>query len=369
MSGLEERLRGGASRRGAGEARQAAPTARLGADAERRGATRRLAIEAFAPHEVRLWRYANRVTSAMDSESLEALAKSLRREGQMSPGLARRLPADSEHKVEVVFGRRRLEACRLAGLQWRARVLPEETGDAHCAAAMHAENDHTAGVGPMEDARIWARYLADGVFARQEDLARALGVSQSYVSRYLRASSVLECEWLRPVVEPVIGDLGLRAALRLADALEDDAARRRGKRIAEALVAQGAVVPAKALQARVFGDPAASVRGRRAEGNPRPGAHRSERAGTGLAAGTAGKEGRFPPDARERFAGVVAGVLGSQDGAEMGVHEVAGLLVGAARATGFPGWNLGKCRQSARSIVGAQDRASRALALVRADDR
>ena len=368
MSGLEERLRGGVSRRGGDATRQPAPTARLGADAERRGATKRLAIEAFAPQEVRLWRYANRVTSAMDSESLEALAASLRREGQMSPGLARRLPAESEHKVEVVFGRRRLEACRLAGLQWRARVLPEDTEDAHCAAAMHAENDHTAGVGPMEDARIWARYLADGVFARQEDLARALGVSQSYVSRYLRASSVLECEWLRPLVEPVIGDLGLRAALRLADALDDDATRRRGKRIAEALVAQGAVVPAKALQARVFGDPAASARGRRSEGKARPGASTSGRGTVDRTASVTDDLGGPARLRRERFVGAVSGVLGSNDGADMGVHEVAGVLVGAAAAAGVRGWDLRRCRESAEAITGSEDRVSRVLALVGAED-
>ncbi len=359
MPGLEERLRRGS---GAGErtgGRRAAPTARLGADAARRGVSRRVEIEAFAPDEVRPWAYANRATSALDAESLRGLAESLCREGQMSPGLARRLPADAEHKAEVVFGRRRLEACRLAGLQWRARVLSEETPDAQCAAAMHAENDHAEGIGPLEDARVWARYLADGVFARQEDLARALGVSQSYVSRYLRASSILDCEWLRPLVEPVLGDVALRAALRIADALDDPVARRRGERAARQLAAEGARVPGKALFDRVFGGtPAGGGRRKRSAG--RAGGDGSEAGASRRAMAVDGIEERLA-DGRGAAGGgllerVADEVFASPGVASMESAEIAGALFAAALLGGEAGWDLQRCRDAAGAVAGASDR-------------
>ena len=116
----------------------------------RRGATggtpEVLHVEAFEPEQVRPWRFHNRRGSGMEEESLEALALSIRRDGQQQLGLARRLTPGDTHLVEAIFGVRRLEACRRAGVPWRAEVREASFSDAECASLMHGENEWTEGV-------------------------------------------------------------------------------------------------------------------------------------------------------------------------------------------------------------------------------
>ena len=81
-----------------------------------------LQIEVFDPSEVRPWKFHNRFKSGLDEASIDALAASIKRDGQQQLGLARRLPAGDTHTVEAIFGVRRAEACRRAGLPWRAEV-------------------------------------------------------------------------------------------------------------------------------------------------------------------------------------------------------------------------------------------------------
>lgn len=49
-------------------------------------------VESFDPDDVRPWRFHNRRGSGMEDWLLDALADSIRRNGQQQPGLARRLP-------------------------------------------------------------------------------------------------------------------------------------------------------------------------------------------------------------------------------------------------------------------------------------
>ncbi|MYA16476.1 MAG: ParB/RepB/Spo0J family partition protein, partial [Gammaproteobacteria bacterium] len=132
-------------------------------------------IETIDPADVRPWRYHNRTGSGMDEASLGDLTNSILREGQQQPGLARRLPSGDTHQVEAIFGVRRLEACRRAGVRWRAEVVEESVSDAWCAAQMHSENEWTERVSPLENALQWKPMLAAGVVPNQAALARALG--------------------------------------------------------------------------------------------------------------------------------------------------------------------------------------------------
>lgn len=91
-----------------------ASTSRTGSEAQPGNDAERGHIEAIEPAAVRLWRYHNRAGAGMDDPSLDDLANSIRRDGQQQPGLARRLPPGDTHLVEVIFGGRRLEACRRA---------------------------------------------------------------------------------------------------------------------------------------------------------------------------------------------------------------------------------------------------------------
>ena len=216
-------------------------------------------VEAFDPASVRPWRFHNRAGSGMDEASLEALAASIARDGQQQLGLARRLPEGDEHAAEVIFGVRRLEACRRAGVAWRAEVCEATVSDAQCATLMHGENAWTQGVSPLENAVQWIAMLDAGVFLNQSELADELGCHRATVSRAVRTAAALFAEdWLGRLVRPVMHQFTGRAAERLADAYADGARRRAARRRAEAL-APGEI-PADGLHDALFGEVVEPVR-------------------------------------------------------------------------------------------------------------
>ena len=208
----------------------------------RRGTQEVLQVEAFEPDQVRPWRFHNRRGSGMDDESLDALALSIRRDGQQQLGLARRLKRGDTHLVEAIFGVRRLEACRRAGVPWRAEVRDASFSDAECASLMHGENEWTEGVSPLENARQWQAMLDAEVFKNQSALADQIGCHRAHVSRGLRNVRVLFGEeWLERLVRPVMHDFSGRSADRLAEALSDPellaVAKRRARRLHPGAVA------------------------------------------------------------------------------------------------------------------------------------
>ena len=212
-----------------------------------RGATEVVEVEVFDPGDVRPWRFHNRRGSGMDDESLNSLASSIARDGQQQLGLARRLPAGDTHAVEAIFGVRRLDACRRAGVPWRAEVREESFADADCAALMHGENEWTEGVSALENAEQWIGLLDAGVFANQSALAAAMGCHRGTVSRAVRTAKVLLGEpWIERLVRPVMHQFAQRAADRLADACADETRKKAAKRRARTLqpgVSAGSLYP------------------------------------------------------------------------------------------------------------------------------
>ena len=220
----------------------------MAADGERigSGVAQLVEVELFDPDDVRPWRFHNRVASGLDNAPIDALAASIRRDGQQQLGLARRLPPGDTHAVEAVFGVRRLEACRRAGVEWRAQVLDASVPDSRCAALMHGENEWSEGVSPLENALQWKSMLDAGVFANQSALAVDLGCHRGTVSRLVRtATGLFEEEWIDRLVRPVMHEFTGRSADRLADALADPSRRRLAKRRAAALMP--GTVPAQGL--------------------------------------------------------------------------------------------------------------------------
>ena len=200
------------------------------------GTTEVLHAEAFDPSEVRPWRFHNRRGSGMDDASLNSLASSIARDGQQQLGLARRLPPGDTHKVEAIFGVRRLDACRRASVAWRAEVRDASLTDAQCAALMHGENEWSEGVSPLENAAQWKEMLDAGVFVNQSALAADLGCHRGTVSRAVRTATALLAErWTERLVRPVMHQFTGRSADRLADACADEtqreAAKQRARRV------------------------------------------------------------------------------------------------------------------------------------------
>ena len=221
---------------------------------EPRGGTRQMVeVEAFDPSDVRPWRFHNRVRSGLDEPSLAALAASIRRDGQQQLGLARRLPPGDTHAVEVIFGVRRLEACRRADVPWRAEVRDASFSDAQCAALMHGENEWTTGVSALENAAQWKAMLDEGVFENQSALATAFGCHRGTVSRAVKTVTVVLGEaWLEPLVRPVMHEFTGRLADRLADGCveENRGPRARGR----ARLLRPGELSARALCERLLAD-------------------------------------------------------------------------------------------------------------------
>ena len=345
-------------------------------------------VESFDPDQVRPWRFHNRAGSGMDDESLDSLAASIRRDGQQQFGLARRLPADDTHVVEAIFGVRRLEACRRAGVPWRAEVRDASLSDSRCASFMHGENEWSERVSPLENALQWKSMLDAGVFANQSALANDLGCHRGTVSRGLRlAEALFTEEWLARLVYPVMHEFTWRPAMRLADALDDPDRRRRARRWATELVP--GTVPAHALYEALVGDsPKATARnstvfvrrmGRAGRG---PVAVNIQRDGGGAFAVTVRQHEQTPADLAElaeQIEALVARETASAAGVRLGRRLVSslnpdeardadrawleGCIWASARASGLE-WDRWRCMAVADTL--RAQRSGWEMAVVRA---
>ena len=210
-----------------------------------------VSVEAFDPSVVRPWKFHNRVASGMGEASIGALARSIARDGQQQLGLARRLPPGDSHAVEAIFGVRRLEACRRAGVPWRAEVRDASFSDAQCATLMHGENAWTENVSPLENGLQWKAMIDAGLFKSQSALADELGCHRGTVARAVRTARSLFAErWLERLVRPVMHEFTGRAADRLADAYAEGSRRAAARRRAGAL--EPGAVPADKLYDALF---------------------------------------------------------------------------------------------------------------------
>ncbi|MCY4478796.1 MAG: ParB N-terminal domain-containing protein [Rhodospirillales bacterium] len=342
-----------------------------------RAAEELVQVELFDPAEVRPWRFHNRRGSGMDDESLNSLASSIARDGQQQLGLARRLDPGDTHKVEAIFGVRRLDACRRAGLSWRAQVREATFTDAECASLMHGENEWTEGVSPLENAAQWMSMLDARVFANQSALAAAMGCHRGTVSRaVITARALLVEPWIERLVRPVMHQFSGRSADRLADACADEARRDAARDNARKLRPG---VPADSLYRHLFGEGAApsrretvfvrrkgragggvvaakierdgaggfSVSVRAHEQTPAERAELAEQIEALVAAETAGGE-------NVRLGRRLAGSLDAQQAKDVHRSWLEGCIWAAARASGLE-WDQWRCAVAADVLRAQQD--------------
>ncbi|MBP9778143.1 MAG: ParB/RepB/Spo0J family partition protein [Rickettsiaceae bacterium] len=135
------------------------------------------------------WKYHNRDDAWMNSERCKDLISSIRKNGQQFPVLARALENNPEgYKWEIVAGRRRWFACKY--LKMKLRVKPIEASDRECAILMNLENKDRDDVSEFEDAISYRQQLEAGLFASQDDMATALELNKSKLSKMLAVSKI-----------------------------------------------------------------------------------------------------------------------------------------------------------------------------------
>jgi ParB family transcriptional regulator, chromosome partitioning protein len=143
---------------------------------ERPRAQRRLAIGALRPNA----RNPRRVFAAAE---LDELTASLRERGIIQPIVVRALRGVPE-AYEIIAGERRWRAAQRAGLHEVPVVVVEAT-DAEALQLAIIENVQRADLNPLEEADGY-RALMDEFHNSQEEIAKIVGKSRSYIANTLR---------------------------------------------------------------------------------------------------------------------------------------------------------------------------------------
>jgi ParB/RepB/Spo0J family partition protein len=138
-------------------------------------------IVSVDPFQCRLWRLHDRLDETVTAESCRGEIESFLQHGQLVPVLGRKLRDGSSHKIELVYGARRLFVARHLNLPLRVEL--REISDRQAVIAMDIENRQRADLSAYERGMSYCKWLESGHFSSQDDVARALKISSSQVSR------------------------------------------------------------------------------------------------------------------------------------------------------------------------------------------
>jgi ParB family transcriptional regulator, chromosome partitioning protein len=206
------------------------------------------------PSKCCLWKLHDR-RSPIDEQACKAEIESFARSGQLVPVLGRPLCGNSQYDVELIYGARRLFVARHLRQNLLVQVRPLTDRDGII--AMDIENRLRKDISPYERGMSYARWLRSGYFDSQEDIASALQVSASQVSR------LLELARLPAVVVGAFRDTGeIRESWgrEVMSMLEDPAKRARTMSVARSIGSAGRRPPSGEVYRRLM---AASVAGRK----------------------------------------------------------------------------------------------------------
>jgi ParB family chromosome partitioning protein len=194
------------------------------------------------PFRCRLWSLHDRHEDSLTEAACRPEIDSISKYGQLVPVLGRRLHGDLHCEVELIYGARRWFAARHLNKPLRVQVCL--LNDREALVAMDIENRHRKDISPYERGRSYARWLHQGHFTCQDEIARALQISASQVCRLLKLSRL-------PSV--VVGAFAHQAdilegwGIELAEAWEDEERRSRLARRARVIGARRASLPARKI--------------------------------------------------------------------------------------------------------------------------
>jgi ParB family transcriptional regulator, chromosome partitioning protein len=207
------------------------------------------------PFRCRMWDLHDRLDCEISEESCREEIVSFAKHGQLVPALARVLRGHRDFDFELIYGARRLFVAQHVNkpLLIEIRDLP----DREAIVAMDIENRQRRDISPYERGLSYALWMREGHFSSQEEIARALKVSASQVSRLLRLAR------LPSIVVSAFGkgsDIRESWGLQVADALEDPHRRQVTIQCARSLSKLVERPPAHEIYRRLV---AASVPGRK----------------------------------------------------------------------------------------------------------
>jgi len=169
----------------------------------------------------RMWELHDRMEEHISEETCKAEIESFSRQGQLVPVLGRVLDGDQNYDAELIYGARRLFVARHLNKPLLVELRPS-LSDREALIAMDSENRLRSDISPYERGLSFARWLRTGHFKSQDDIARALRVSASLVSRLLRFGELPSV-----IVSAFSTPMSIRETwgLQLAEELSDPAKR------------------------------------------------------------------------------------------------------------------------------------------------
>ena len=214
----------------------------------------------MSPFECKMWEMHDRIPTHITEDSCRAEIESVRKHGQRIPVLGRPIKGDPHYKVELIYGARRLFIARHLNVPLLVEL--RQLSDVEAIIAMDIENRVRRDISPYERGLCYARWLRDGYFKSQDDIARALRISAPQVSRLLKLARLPAV-----VVDafPSPTDISESWGLEMACALEDSERRTWIIRSARNIARQVPRPPAREVYRCLIGASADRHRTKRSE--------------------------------------------------------------------------------------------------------
>jgi ParB family transcriptional regulator, chromosome partitioning protein len=140
------------------------------------------------PFRCRMWALHDRLGDYITEESCRAEIESIARHGQLVPALGRALRDDRDFDVELIYGARRLFVAQHLNVPLQVEL--RELSDRQALVAMDIENRHRRDISAYERGVNYARWLRTKHFNSQDEIAHALKISTSQVSRLLKLAQL-----------------------------------------------------------------------------------------------------------------------------------------------------------------------------------
>lgn len=155
--------------------------------------------------------------SVFDDESIFSLAESIRNYGIIQPLTVRRLASETDPfggLYELIAGERRLRASKILGCKYVPCIIFDSDGEESAKLAL-IENMQRQGLNMFDEAAAISN-LCNTFGMKQDEIASALGVSQSYVANKLRLLK-LEVSERNLIIRNCLTERHARALLRISD--------------------------------------------------------------------------------------------------------------------------------------------------------
>ena len=184
---------------------------------------RRLPAMEIDPSKCKPWKYHNRDAEWLNKENCSDLIKSLESNGQIEPGLVRKIANDPNYDYEIIYGVRRwYSSSQINGKKFLARVTKAD--DRECMILMHIENADSKDISDFERAYSFLQQIRSGAFESQKDLAMAMNVSQGLVTRMIQAAEIFDYAFVAELLTTK-KDLPIRSCQQLSALLKQPSYR------------------------------------------------------------------------------------------------------------------------------------------------